>query len=127
MTEQLNTWLQALLAEPTLAWDTLGPEGGAGLYSRGRKELWRRTDIVGKTLVRIRQQFTLKLLTCRGGREMAAFLTDLARQAEQTAPTLGGDQLLRVENARQTHRDSRGQARYELDICFEFTEGEEHE
>ena len=121
MTEKLSAWLEGLLAE-TPGWDALGPGEGAALFPQGERELWRRTDILGNRQRRIRYTLLLRLSTARKGAQMAAFFYGLSRRIEENAPLLGQDQKLTVENARQTRRDGKDRAQYELKLVFEFTE-----
>ena len=112
MNDTVIRWLEGF------AQDQLGPGEGWAVFPQGERVLKRMPDILGGEKQRRRLSFRLcgNCASPASG-ELEAF----ARRAEQTAPTLGESQTVRLEDARLTAKSKDGLGRYEAKLIFEFT------
>ena len=107
MTDKISAWLEGF------ALDLLEAGEGKALFPQGQRELRRQEDILGN--VRHRKRLTV-ILRCHGDRALLEGL-DLA-----SAPLLGQEQTVRLEDVRLVARSHDGLPRYEGKLIFEFTE-----
>lgn len=120
MIETVFNWLAAQPGLQNLQLEALcAAPGSSGLFCKGQEVLWRRQDILGKELRRMR--LTFRLCLHRTGTGAPAQLLALTQTAESAAPILGLDQTLSLEQGRMVRSGAGGIARYELRITFEFT------
>ena len=116
MIEAVYTWLKAMPGLANLEREHLAPApGSSGLFCQGQEVLRRREDILGRVRIRRRLRFHLAL----HGTGPEVFLA--LEQGVRSAPTLGKDQTVTVEQGRQTKADG-GLNRCQATITFEFTE-----
>jgi len=121
MTDTVLAWLRG---HPLLS--DLQPErldarpGSAGLFCKGCSVLSRNENILGNTDLRRRLRFLLAV-HCTD-EPMPRSLLELGQWAERTAPALGENQTVRLENGQLRRADDQGIARYEAELTFEFTE-----
>lgn len=99
--------------------DTLGPKEGWAVFPQGERILARKTDILGGE--KQRKRLTV-LVRCNSYEPAASKIEEFARWAQASAPVLGEEQVLRVEDARLTAKGKDGPGRYEAKLIFEFTE-----
>lgn len=116
MTDAVYTWLKSQPGLARLERERLAPEpDSAGLFCQGQEVLRRSSDILGNTRIRRRLRFHLAV----HGPMPELFLA--LEQGVRSAPTLGADQTVSVEQGRQTKADG-GLNRCQATITFEFTE-----
>jgi len=121
MIQTVKTWLSAYPGLENLTLEALEPyPGSAGLFCKGAEVVRRSRDILGTRQLRQRLGFRLEWHTTAA--DMPQRLLDLSAWARETAPTLGRDQTLTLEQGAMTRLDEEGTARYGLHITFEFTQ-----
>ncbi len=112
MTHTVTAWLKDFSVD-SLPW-----KEGWAVFPQGEKVLFRRQDILGGVRLRKRLKFLIRrsCLDPKPG-DMEAF----ARWVEETAPILGQEQTVRVEDARLESKGKEDMARYRAMLIFEFT------
>lgn len=110
-------WLKSLPGLEALEQERLSAApGAAGLFCKGRKELWRREDILGAA--KCRQRLTFRLCLHSTGRDVPDFFLKLDTK---NAPPLGADQTVTVTEGRLTRDGGTGICRFEATVTFTFT------
>ena len=113
MTDIVVTWLQGFSVD-CLRW-----QEGWAVFPQGERLLSQSTDILGNVKRRKRLSFLIRrnCLQPQPG-DMEAF----ARWAEDTAPILGENQTVRLEDARLESKSKEDMHRHKAMLIFEFTE-----
>lgn len=110
-------WLKGISGLEQLKSEALeAAPGSAGLFCKGRKELWRRADILGA--VKCRQSVAFTLCLHSTAREVPDFFLRLDTAC---APVFGEDQTVTVTDGKLIRDDGSGICRYEAAITFTFT------
>lgn len=112
MTNTVIAWLEGFSVD-SLQW-----KEGWAVFPQGERVLSRTQDILGTSRLRKRLTFLVRRnsLDPKPG-DMEAF----ARWAEDTAPILGADQTVRVEDARLESKSKEDMHRHQAKLIFEFT------
>lgn len=112
MIETITNWLAGFQL------DALGPGEGWAVFPQGQRVLKRYPDILGGERLRKRLTFLIRRnsLSPEAG-EMEKFTL----WAEGSAPRLGENQTVRVEDARLAAKNKDGMGRYEAKLIIEFT------
>ena len=112
MTNTITAWLQGFSVD-SLCW-----KEGWAVFPLGERILSQSSDILGSVRRRKRLSFLIRRnsLQPQPG-DMEAF----ARWAESTAPRLGDDQTVRVEDARLENKSNEDMHRHKAMLIFEFT------
>ena len=95
--------------------------GSCGIFPQGQEILSRRTDVLGNTILRIREQYLVRRVASRG-RAAALWLEDLQSwvNTRQEAPPLGSHCHIRGTKGRLVSTSQAGTATYELLLTCEY-------
>ena len=94
--------------------------GGCGLFFRGVTVSDRKTDLLGA--VHCRKQLHYRIARYGDTAESPVFFLLLGAWVEETAPTLGLDQVIALQNAHCAYDADTGLALWEADLYITYTE-----
>ena len=123
MIDMIYNWLRGYPGLNYIQRDRVDEKNsGSGLFFRGVTLVGHKADLMGNLRCRKRLSFRIRRFTEPA--DGALFFLMLGQWAEETAPTLGMDQVVSLHSAHMVRDQELGLSLWEADLDITYTEEE---